>query len=197
MCKVRERLPMPTSYPPCRHIRRINIVRIFMRRQMGIVGVIVIGLCTAVVVQAGDQKNAATWYRRAIKAYESLPTDVKEALWNYDWSNPNAPITAEFRLALARVQPVLRLAHRGARQGYSDFDLDYAQGVDLTLPHLQSMRGITWAMHNDALMRLRDGDSGPFPHSIEPRPPSPTSRSVAGSAALHERWRRPSACGRQ
>ncbi len=57
-----------------------------MRRQIGIVGVIVIGLSVAVVVQAGDQKNAATWYRRAIKAYESLPTDVKEALWNYDWA---------------------------------------------------------------------------------------------------------------
>ncbi len=130
-----------------------------MRRPIGIVGVIVIGLCMAVVVQAGDQKNAATWYRRAIEAYESLPWDVKKSLREFDWSNPNAPITAEFRLALAQVQPVLRLAHRGARQGYSDFDLDYAQGVELLLPHLSSMRGITWAMHNDALLRLRDGDS--------------------------------------
>ncbi|MCZ6851256.1 MAG: hypothetical protein O7F17_06410 [Planctomycetota bacterium] len=130
-----------------------------MRRQIGIVGVIVIGLSMAMVAQAGDQKNAATWYRRAIKAYESLPADVKEALWNYDWSNPNAPATAEFRLALAQVQPVLRLTHRGARQGYSDFDLDYAQGVDLLLPHLQSMRGITKLMRADALVRMRDGDT--------------------------------------
>ncbi len=130
-----------------------------MRRQMGIVGVIVIGLCMAVVVQAGDQKNAATWYRRAIEAYESLPWDVKKSLWEFDWSNPNAPITAEFRLALARAQPVLRLAHRGARQGYSDFGLDYPQGVDLRLPHLSSMRGITIAMRSDALVRLRDGDT--------------------------------------
>ncbi len=110
-------------------------------------------------VHAQSARNAATWYRRAIEAYESLPTDVKKSLWEFDWSNPNAPISDEFRLALARVQPVLRLAHRGARQGYSDFDLDYAQGVDLLLPHLASMRGITWAMHNDALLRLRDGDT--------------------------------------
>ncbi|MEE9129813.1 MAG: hypothetical protein V3T84_07315 [Phycisphaerales bacterium] len=130
-----------------------------MRRRIGIVGVIVIGVSMAVVVQAGDQKNAATWYRRAIKAYESLPTDVKEALWNYDWSNPNAPAPAEFRLALAQVQPVLRLAHRGARQGYNDFELDYGQGVELTLPHLQSMRDITKLMRADAFVRLRDGDT--------------------------------------
>ncbi|MEE8153815.1 MAG: hypothetical protein V3T53_02520 [Phycisphaerales bacterium] len=130
-----------------------------MRRQIGIVGVIVIGLSMAVVAQAGDQKNAATWYGRAIEAYESLPTDVRETLWNYDWSNPNAPISDKFRLALAQAQPVLRLAHRGARQGYSDFDLDYAQGVALVLPHLQSMRGITLAMRSDALVRLRDGDT--------------------------------------
>lgn len=159
MCKVREQLPMPTSYPPYRHTRRINIVRIFMRRQMGIAGVIVIGLCLAVVVQAGDQKNAATWYRRAIEAYQSLPTDVKEAMGNYDWSNPNAPISDKFRLALAQVQPVLRLAHRGARQGYNDFGLDYGQGFDLLLPHLGSMRGITLLMRTDAVVRLRDGDT--------------------------------------
>ncbi len=130
-----------------------------MRRQIRIVGVIVIGLSMAVIVQAGDQKNAATWYRRAIKAYESLPTDVKEALGNYDWSNPNAPISDEFRLALAQAQPVLRLAHRGARQGYSDFDLDYGRGFDLLLPHLGSMRGITLLMRTDAMVRLRDGDT--------------------------------------
>ncbi len=110
-------------------------------------------------VHAQSAKNGATWYRRAIEAYESLPNDVREALWNYDGSNPNAPITAEFRLALARVQPVLRLAHRGARQGYNDFELDYGQGVELLLPHLGSMRGITKMMRADALVRLRDGDT--------------------------------------
>ena len=132
--------------------------RIFAWRWIGLVA-IGTALIASSGVHAQSAKNAATWYRRAIEAYQSLPTDVKKSLWEFDWSNPNAPISDEFRLALAQVQPVLRLAHRGARQGYSDFDLDYAQGVDLLLPHLSSMRGITWAMHNDALLRLRDGDT--------------------------------------
>ncbi len=148
---------MPTSYPQSLR-RRSCMMKIFTWRWIGLV-VIGTALLASDRVHAQSAKNAATWYRRAIEAYESLPANVKESLWNFDWSNPNAPITAEFRRALARVQPVLRLAHRGARQGYSDFDLDYAQGVDLLLPHLQAMRGITWAMHNDALLRLRDGDS--------------------------------------
>ncbi len=149
---------MLTSYPQSLQHRRSWVIRIFMWRWIGVL-VILTALIASNGVHAQSAKNAATWYRRAIEAYESLPWDVKESLWNYDWSNPNAPISDEFRLALARVQPVLRLAHRGARQGYSDFDLDYAQGVELLLPHLSSMRGITWAMHNDALLRLRDGDT--------------------------------------
>ncbi len=144
---------MPTSYPQSLQRRRSC-----MRRWISVLAILTV-LIAPDQVQAQSAKNGATWYAKAIKAYESLPTDVREAVWNFDWSNPNALITAEFRLALAQVQPALRLAHRGAKQGYSDFDLDYAQGIDLLLPHLASMRGITWAMHHDALVRLRDGDS--------------------------------------
>ena len=149
---------MLTSYPQSVQRRRSRMRRIFTWRRIGVLAILTV-LIAPDRVHAQSAKNGATWYRRAIEAYESLPTGVRESLWNYDWSNPNAPITDEFRLALARVQPVLRLAHRGAKQGYSDFDLDYAQGVDLLLPHLQSMRGITLAMRSDGLVRLRDGDS--------------------------------------
>ncbi len=149
---------MPTSYPQSLHCRRSCMRRIFTWRWIGVVA-IGSALIASHHVHAQSAKNAATWYRRAIEAYESLPTDVKKALGNYDWSNPNAPITAEFRLALAQVQPVLRLAHRGAKQGYNDFELDYGQGFDLLLPHLGSMRGITLLMRTDAVVRLRDGDT--------------------------------------
>ncbi len=149
---------MPTSYPQSLQRRRTRVRRIFTWRWIG-VAAIGTALIASSRVHAQSAKNAATWYSRAIEAYESLPTRVKETLWNYDWSNPNAPISFEVRLALARVQPVLRLAHRGAKQDYSDFDLDYTQGIDLRLPHLQVMRGITLAMRSDALVRLRDGDS--------------------------------------
>ena len=149
---------MPTSYPQSPQRRRSCMRRIFAWRWIGLAAIATV-LIASGRVQAQSAKNAATWYRRAIEAYQSLPSDVKEALGNYDWWNPNAPATAEFRLALAQAQSVLRLAHRGARQGYNDFDLDYAQGVDLTLPHLQSMRGLTELMRTDAFVRLRDGDT--------------------------------------
>ena len=149
---------MPTSYPQSLQHRRSWVIRIFMWRWIGVLVILTV-LIASDRVHAQSARNAATWYRRAIDAYESLPWDLKKSLWEFDWSNPNAPISDEFRLALAQAQPVLRLAHRGARQGYSDFDLDYAQGVELLLPHLSSMRGITIAMRSDALLRLRDGDT--------------------------------------
>ena len=105
---------MPTSYPQSLQRRRSCVGRIFTWRWIGLLA-IGTALIASGRVHAQSTKNAATWYRRAIEAYESLPTDVKKSLWEFDWSNPNAPITDEFRLALARVQPVLRLAQSPPR----------------------------------------------------------------------------------
>ena len=120
---------------------------------------ILITLISSTSVSAQESKNAATWYRKAIKAYEALPTDLQNFIHNWDWADPNAPISDEMRLAIAKIQPILRLATRGSKQQHSDFNLAYEEGFDLALPHLSSMRGITRFAMADVSIRLRDGDS--------------------------------------
>ena len=120
---------------------------------------ILIALISSTTVNAQDSKNAATWYRKAIKAYEALPMDLRDSIHNWDWSDPNSPISDEMRLAIAKIQPILRLTQRGANQKHSDFNLAYEEGFDLELPHLSSMRGITRFAMADVTIRIRDGES--------------------------------------
>ncbi|MCH8164979.1 MAG: hypothetical protein IH889_05155 [Planctomycetes bacterium] len=109
--------------------------------------------------QSDDPDNAATWYAKAIQAFESLPPQVLDTIYAYDWSNPHAVVTDELRLALAQAQPILRMTRKGSRRAYSDFALDYGQGFELTLPHLGRLRNITQLMRTDAIVRLYDGDT--------------------------------------
>ncbi|MCH8821913.1 MAG: hypothetical protein IH984_00240 [Planctomycetes bacterium] len=108
---------------------------------------------------AQDSKNGATWYRKAIKAYNALPRDFVDSIHNWNWADTTTPISDEMRLAMAKIQPILRLVRRGSNQQYSDFNLPYDDGIDLLLPHLQPMRGITRFAMADVTIRLRDGDS--------------------------------------
>ena len=120
---------------------------------------ILITFITSSAVNAQESKNAATWYRKAIEAYSILPRDVRDLIQDWNWSDPNAPVTDELRLAIAKIQPILRLVYRGAKQQHSDFDLAYEEGYELLLPHLAAMRGITKLAMTDINIRLRDGDS--------------------------------------
>ncbi len=107
--------------------------------------------------QSGD--NAAYWYQRAIDAYSKLPRSTVDLIHNYDWSNPDLVVTDELRFALGSAQSVIRLAQRGAGGEYSDFGLNYEEGFELLLPHLNSMRGIVKLMRTDTVVKLRDGDT--------------------------------------
>ncbi len=120
---------------------------------------ILITLISSTTARAQDSKNAATWYRKAIDAYQALPRDLRDSIFEWDWSDPNKPVTDQMRLALAKMQPVLRLTMRGAKQQHSDFELAYEEGFDLLLPHLGAMRGITKMAMADAVIKMRDGDS--------------------------------------
>ncbi|MEE9129447.1 MAG: hypothetical protein V3T84_05470 [Phycisphaerales bacterium] len=132
--------------------------RIFTWRRIGVLAILTV-LIASDHVHAQSAKNGATWYAKAIARYGSISNSDIETITNFDWGDPSALITAELRAALARVQPVLRLARRGTRQEYSDFNLDYSQGFDLHLPHLGRLRGLTQLMRTDALVRMRDGDA--------------------------------------
>ena len=149
---------MPTSYPPSVQRRRSCVRRIFPWRRIGVLAILTVFIASD-RVHAQSAKNGATWYAKAISQYGSLSRRDIETILNYNWDDPSAPITSDLRAALARVQPVLRLAWRGTRQEYSNFDLNYGKGFELELPHLGRMRGITLLMRTDALVRMRDGDT--------------------------------------
>ena len=149
---------MPTSYPQSLQRCRSCVRRVFTWRWIGLVAVAA-ALTASDRLHAQSAKNGATWYAKAISRYGSISNRDIETIVNFDWGDPSAPITAELRAALARVQPVLRFAQRGTRQEYSDFNLDYRQGFFLQLPHLGRLRGLAQLMRTDALVRMRDGDT--------------------------------------
>ncbi|MHC5114169.1 MAG: hypothetical protein ACYTGP_07050, partial [Planctomycetota bacterium] len=108
--------------------------------------------------RADDSSNAATWYRRAMGAFDKLSRADQDLIFDYSW-NPGDPPSAEVRGALARAAPVLRYLERGARQDHYDLELDYSQGYELHLPHLATMRGITRIAAASAYTDMHDGDA--------------------------------------
>jgi hypothetical protein len=120
----------------------------------------VLVIAGSVAGQPGSSRNAATWYGRSFARLKSI--EISEAEWKaireYQ-RDPHAAPSETVRAVLARVEPVLSAARRGARQDYSDFGLDYSQGYDLLLPHLSQLRNVARLMGADAKRRLHDGDA--------------------------------------
>jgi hypothetical protein len=110
--------------------------------------------------QPADSRNAATWYQKSFARLGSL--QITEAEWKaireYQ-RDPHAAPSAAVRAVLARAEPALSAARRGARQGRNDFELDYTQGYELTLPHLNQLRNVGRLMAADAKMRVHDGSA--------------------------------------
>ena len=86
-----------------------------------------------------DDRNAATWYRRAFERLDTL-TKADWAVLNQAATDPNTPPSPALRAVMARAAPILELARRGSLQGHADFGLDRSLGFDLTLPHLRQNR---------------------------------------------------------
>ncbi|MHC5006482.1 MAG: hypothetical protein ACYTGF_03875 [Planctomycetota bacterium] len=110
--------------------------------------------------QAADSRNAATWYQKSFARLGSL--QISEAEWKaireYQ-RDPHSVPSATVRAVLARAEPALSAARRGARQGHNDFELDYTQGYELTLPHLNQLRNVGRLMAADAKLRVHDGSA--------------------------------------
>ncbi len=117
--------------------------------------------------QPPDTRNAAEWYRKAVERLETVDlTDVDwKALRVYRPESGDIP-SAEVRAALQRLQPVFQAIQRGSRQEFSDFDLDYTQGIGLTLPHIGPLHSVAGLMSKDAMVRLHDGDAAGAVDSI-------------------------------
>jgi hypothetical protein len=120
---------------------------------------------TAVLVAAGsgvgqtsDSRNAATWYQKSFARLGSI--EITEAEWEAIQAyrrDPHAAPSATVRAVLARAEPALSAARRGAQQGRNDFGLDYSQGYELLLPHLSQLRNVGRLMAADAKLRLHEG----------------------------------------
>lgn len=128
-----------------------------MRHHLAVLLLLAIVVAPAAAARGSDNRNAATWYRRAFERLERLPEADREMILSY-LDTPGAAPSPRLREALARAAPALDLVRRGSRQEYADFELDYSQGFDLILPHLAPMRTISKIMQADALVRLHDGD---------------------------------------
>lgn len=115
-------------------------------------------LAPAVDGSDGDRHNAAYWYQLASDRLESTPISEKEwdALDAFRRAGGHDP-SDEVRAVLDRMGPVFSAVRRGAKQGFSDFALDYEKGFDLTLPHLGNLRKIARLMTADASRHLSDG----------------------------------------
>ena len=116
---------------------------------------VLIGLLAA-RAEPPDNRNGATWYGRAFERFPSVTDEEWELVDRYR-AHPAGVPPAELRQVLARFHRAMGYARRGARQKYSDYQLDYAQGFALTLPHVAKMRTLARVMQADALVKLHDG----------------------------------------
>jgi hypothetical protein len=121
--------------------------------------VLAIGLIPMMpAIAGGDNRNAATWYRRAFTHLDKIADDDWYLIWSY-WSNPSAEPPPGYRDIVAGIRPMLDLVQRGSQQEYMDFDLDYSLGFEMPVPHLQKLRTITKIAREDVMLHLHDGDS--------------------------------------
>lgn len=103
-----------------------------------------------------SSQNAATWYQRALDAYQRV-SEADTLLLNA-YAAGQEPASDQVRAALMRAQGVLSNFRRGAGLEYADYGLDYSQGFELLLPHLGSMRAATRLVRAEAMMHLNDGN---------------------------------------
>ena len=119
----------------------------------------VLAVLPALRAEPPDNRNGATWYGRALENFPSVTDEEWELVNRYRAHSAGVP-PVELRRILARFDRAMGHARRGARQKYSDYQLDYSQGFDLMLPHLTRMRTLARVMQADALVKLHDGDAG-------------------------------------
>jgi hypothetical protein len=129
-------------------------------------GLIMGGLAAPAGAQPVEPGNAAYWYRRASEQHEHIRAamtererrSVDQAIDDQLRQMDQEPSDA-LRFALARFDPVLTLALRGAEQDRCDFDLDYSLGLDLELPHYDNLRLLSRWLAVEGLVHLHDGDA--------------------------------------
>ncbi|MCP3902956.1 MAG: hypothetical protein GY715_04905 [Planctomycetes bacterium] len=120
---------------------------------------------TATALGATGQRNAAYWYREAFQRFRRLRASVPPPVLREDLArvtayvhDPSAAPAEELRGFLARLDPALGMVRRASARRDHDFDLDYAQGPRIPLPHLSDLQILGRCLAADARVRLHDGD---------------------------------------
>ncbi len=138
---------------------RLKARRDGIRNVPALAGVAAALLGAGAFAQTDEARNAAAWYAKAVErlAAAAISDDDLDAIHRYDLQS-GGPAPEAVRAALLRLEPVFSAVRRGSRQDVSDFELDYAQGFELGVPHLADLRTISELMSKDALVRMHDGD---------------------------------------
>jgi hypothetical protein len=115
---------------------------------------------SAALAQQVENDNAASWYRRAFDKYRTIQIsqDEWESIWDYE-SNPSRGPSETARQAMARLQPALKLALRGAQQRSSNAHIDFSNGPFTQYDYLGGTRQLAQLMRYDFMIKLNDGDT--------------------------------------
>ncbi|UCD75222.1 MAG: hypothetical protein JSV91_15745 [Phycisphaerales bacterium] len=107
-----------------------------------------------------DNRNAATWYNRALGELDRLSDEQWQMLKDYA-ADPSGPPTPELRMIAARGGVIINLLRDASTRQYSDYGFDFDVGFELQIPHVQPLLWkLTPLVQVDTLIRLQDGDSG-------------------------------------
>lgn len=104
--------------------------------------------------QSSNTDNAAVWYQQAIDLQRRLSPKDLDLIYSIDWDHPP---TSQQLAALAKARPILELMRKGSQRQYSDFNLNYEDGMEILLPHLGSMRTITKIAHAEIVADVQQG----------------------------------------
>ena len=105
-----------------------------------------------------DDDNAADHYRKAIDHYESLDEETIRVIVDYA-NGDNSRITPDIDRALREVRPMIEAIQAGAQIEHIDWRIDYSQGANTLLPHLQPMRTATQIIAAESRRAIEAGDS--------------------------------------
>ncbi len=111
---------------------------------------------TFAAAQNEDTSNAATWYERASKKREGIPSE--DLLILYRYVEQAGPPSAQVREMMRRVAPMLSDIRRGANLGFADFAPRYAPN-GFRIEQAASLYHFTPFIDADIKMKIADGDT--------------------------------------
>lgn len=100
-------------------------------------------------------QQAFDWWKQANSGEQRLVSDEEITLVNDGLRGAPTP---ELRAALAKLRPYIDLARRGAQAKVYGLTLDRSKGLELLLPHVQSLRQAARVLRAEAEVRMVDGD---------------------------------------